>query len=53
MSLSTLMSAMELSIFPQVAMVIFLVVFAGVLTQVCSRARTDEFNRAAHLPLDD
>lgn len=53
MSKSDMMSAMDLSMFPQIALVIFLVVFAGVLVRVFSRARTKEYEEASRLPLED
>jgi len=53
MRLSELMSNMDLAFYPQVALVIFLLVFAGVIVTVCSKAKTKDFEEAARLPLDD
>lgn len=53
MRLSELMSKMDLSAYPQVALIIFLAVFAGVLVRVFSRKRGPEYRRAARLPLDN
>ena len=53
MRLTDIMSGLNLSIYPQIALVIFITVFAGVLLRVFSRSRNSEFERAAHLPLNE
>jgi cbb3-type cytochrome oxidase subunit 3 len=53
MRLSDIMSGLDLSIYPQVALVIFLVVFAAVMLRLFSRTRAREFAHAAALPLED
>lgn len=53
MRLSELMSQMDLAIYPQVALVIFLGVFVGVLYRVFSRRYTQDYEEASRLPLDD
>ena len=53
MRLSDIMGRLDLSFFPQIALVIFLVVFACLMVRAFSRSRIREFDRAASLPLDD
>ncbi len=53
MRLTDIMSGLNLSIYPQIALVIFVAIFTGVLIRVFSRSRTSEFERAANLPLND
>lgn len=53
MRLSDIMGRLELSAYPQVALVIFLAVFAILGARVFARARKGEFERAASLPLHD
>ena len=53
MRLSDIMSSMDLAIWPQVALVIFLVVFAGVIYQVVAKSKSKDYQRAARLPLED
>lgn len=53
MRLSELMSSMDLDIYPQIALVIFLTIFAGVVVRVCSRSAQKDFDEAARLPLSD
>lgn len=54
MSLTDIMSHSELSVYPQIALIIFLAVFASVSARVFfSRRRRDEDDRAAFLPMDD
>ncbi len=53
MRLSDIMGRLDLSFYPQVALVIFLVVFAAVMLRVFSRSRSHEFNHAASLPLEE
>lgn len=53
MSLTDIMSSMELSMYPQIALALFLVVFAAIVTRVWSKRRKAEMTAAAHLPLQD
>lgn len=53
MRLSELMSNMDMTFWPQVALVLFMAIFAGVLVRVFSRKRTAEYERAARIPLED
>jgi cbb3-type cytochrome oxidase subunit 3 len=53
MRLSDIMSGLDLTIFPKVALVIFLGVFVAVVTRALARSRRAEFSRAASMPLDD
>lgn len=53
MRLSDIMAGLDLTIFPQAALVIFLGVFAAVMWRTLSRARRAEHDHAASLPLDD
>lgn len=53
MRLSDIMSAMELSVYPQVALVIFLGVFAAVVLRTFARGRKNELEKLAMLPLED
>lgn len=52
-SLSDLVGGLELSAYPQVALVIFLGVFVLVLLRVFARSRKAEYERAATIPLED
>lgn len=53
MSLSELMSSMDLAFYPQVALVIFLLVFAAVTWRVFTRRSREESHACAMIPLDD
>ena len=53
MRLSEIMSAAGLSIFPQIALLIFLAVFAAITCRLCARRRGDPHSTWAALPLDD
>ncbi|HJL40867.1 MAG TPA: cbb3-type cytochrome c oxidase subunit 3 [Myxococcales bacterium LLY-WYZ-16_1] len=53
MRLSELMSHMDMTFWPQVALVIFMGIFVGVLFRVFSRKRTAEYERAKQIPLAD
>lgn len=53
MRLSDIMGHLDLAVYPIVAMVIFLGVFAGVCLRMFRRGRRDEFRNAAALPLED
>lgn len=51
MSLTDIMSNLGLAVYPQVALLIFAIVFVAILVRTLSRSRN--FDRAALLPLDD
>ena len=51
MSLSELMSNMDLSFWPQVALVIFLVIFIGVLIKTFAKSEKANQEEASRLPL--
>lgn len=53
MRLSDIMAMLDLTVFPQVALVIFLTVFVTVLCRIFGRSRRSELNLAAMLPLED
>lgn len=53
MRMSDVMSSLGLAAFPIAAMVLFLLVFAGVVRYAMRRSEQDEFDRAAMLPLSD
>ena len=53
MRLTDIMSGLNLSIYPEIALVIFIAIFTGVLIRVFSRSRQSEFERASQLPLLD
>ena len=55
MSLTDIISHADLALFPQVAMVLFLLVFFAVLVRVARRSGPDAetWRRAASLPLED
>ncbi len=53
MRLSDIMSNMDLTVYPQVALVIFLAVFAAVVWRVFHRRTASEFAAHASLPLDE
>jgi cbb3-type cytochrome oxidase subunit 3 len=53
MRLSDIMAGLDLTVFPQVALVIFLTVFAAVIARTLRRSRRAELTHAAMLPLDD
>jgi hypothetical protein len=52
MSLTDVMSGMHLTIFPQIALVIFAITFVAILIRVCTYPR-DEIGRRSRLPLED
>ncbi len=53
MSLTDLMSGADLAFYPQVAMVIFVVVFLAMTARILGRRRPGELARWASLPLED
>ncbi|MEA5556249.1 hypothetical protein [Nodularia spumigena] len=53
MSLSDIMGNMDLSVYPQVGLIIFLVVFVGVMTRTFSRARRGEYARIGASAIED
>ena len=53
MRLSDIMGGLDLTVFPQVALVMFLAIFAVVMGRVLRRGRGKDFERAAALPLED
>ncbi len=52
MSLSDIMSNMDLTVYPIIGLVIFLAVFIAVASRALSRRRSVEYARAAALPLE-
>jgi cbb3-type cytochrome oxidase subunit 3 len=53
MRLSDIMSGANLAVFPEIGLVIFLLVFSAVTIRVFSRRRPEEFRRCAAIVLDD
>lgn len=53
MRLSDLMSAMQLSAYAEVGLVIFLVTFLAIVLHVMNRKRAPQWEAARHMPLDD
>ncbi len=53
MRLSDIMSHMNLTVYPEVAMVLFLAVFAAVAWRVFRRRNAAELEAQGSLPLDD
>lgn len=53
MSLSDIMSYESLTLLPQLALVIFLIVFGAITFRTFRRGRSAELDAAAHLPLAD
>jgi cbb3-type cytochrome oxidase subunit 3 len=51
MRLSDVMSSLQLSVYPQIALVIFLLVFGGVCLSLLGKK--ERFARSAALPLDE
>lgn len=51
MSLSDIMGNMDLSVYPQIGLVIFLAVFGGVVARVLSRRHAGEWERHATIPM--
>jgi hypothetical protein len=52
-SLSDIMSHIDLAVYPQVALVIFLGVFGGVSWRIFRKPNVSEFKRMAQLPLEE
>jgi cbb3-type cytochrome oxidase subunit 3 len=53
MKLSDIMANAGLSIYAEVALVLFMLAFLGILWWVFRRANTARWNAAAQMPLDD
>lgn len=53
MRMSDIVSYLDLSVYPQVAMVIFLGVFAGVIWRVLSRTSARDLEACGLIPLDE
>lgn len=53
MSLGELVSALRLHLWAEIALVLFLALFVGVLLYTFGRRRAPLFDRARHLPLDE
>jgi hypothetical protein len=53
MKLSDVVGAAGLAGYAEVALVLFLIAFAAIVTQVVSRKRAAEWTRAASLPLGE
>ncbi len=53
MRLSDIMGGLDLTIFPQAALVMFLGIFGVVMVRVFGRSRRAELDHAASMPLDD
>jgi cbb3-type cytochrome oxidase subunit 3 len=53
MSLSDVMSGSGLHVFAEIGLVLFLLLFAGVLIYTFAKRNRDTFERARHAPLDD
>jgi cbb3-type cytochrome oxidase subunit 3 len=51
--LSDVMSAMGLSLYAEVALVIFFLVFVGIVAELAFRRRSPVWEHARRLPLDD
>ena len=53
MKLSDIMGAMELHMYAEVAMVIFMTMFVVVVVHILRRANAERFEQARFMPLDD
>ncbi|GMV25295.1 MAG: hypothetical protein AMXMBFR58_13260 [Phycisphaerae bacterium] len=53
MRMSDIVGYLDLSVYPQVALVLFLGVFAAVVWRATSRSRRAEFEAIARIPLVD
>jgi cbb3-type cytochrome oxidase subunit 3 len=53
MSLSEIVSALRLHLWAEIALVLFLALFGGVLLYAFAGKRAEVFERARHMPLDE
>jgi cbb3-type cytochrome oxidase subunit 3 len=53
MSLSDIMSGSGLHVFAEIGLILFLLLFAGVIAYTFARRNRETFERARHAPLDD
>lgn len=53
MSLSDIMGNMDLSVYPQIGLVIFLAVFAGMVARICSGRDRTEWRRCGEIPMTE
>ena len=53
MRLSELMSNMDLSFWPQVALIIFVAIFAGVVVKTFAKSQQTKHEAASRMPLED
>ena len=53
MRLSEIMGRVDLTVYPIVALVLFVAVFVGVIARTYSRRARSEMDRAGHIPLTD
>lgn len=53
MSMSELMSSLDLWVWPSMALVIFIAVFVAIVRRTLNKSRREEFERAGSLPLSD
>lgn len=53
MRLSDIMSGADLTVFPEVGLIIFLLVFASIVWRVCFRAHSRDLEIHARLPFND
>lgn len=53
MSLSELMSHADLSLWPQVGLILFMAIFAGVLVKTFAKSQQGKHEAARFLPLED
>lgn len=53
MSLSDIMGHMDLSVYPQVGLIIFLTIFAGMMVRTFSRAKRQDYVRIGSMAIED
>jgi len=53
MRLSDIMSAADLDVWPQMALVIFIAVFVGVVIKTFAKSQQQKHEEARYLPLED
>lgn len=53
MSLSDIMGNMDLSVYPQIGLIIFLAVFAGVMARTFSRVKRREYERLGAMAMEE